>query len=122
MVEHRNVVRLVKNTNYIEFKQGNRILQTGALEFDASTFEIWGSLLNGLTLYLLRKEKILSPETLKAAVSRFNITTLWMTAPLFNQVSTADIEVFAGLKNLLVGGDVLSPYHMHRLVHRSGVN
>ncbi|MGD2089379.1 MAG: amino acid adenylation domain-containing protein [Candidatus Aminicenantes bacterium] len=115
MVEHRNVGRLVKNTNYIEFKQGDRILQTGALEFDASTFEIWGSLLNGLTLYLLRKEQILSVETLKAAVTKFNITTLWMTAPWFNQVSTTKNEVFAGLKNLLVGGDVLSPYHINRV-------
>ncbi|UCH97861.1 MAG: AMP-binding protein, partial [Candidatus Aminicenantes bacterium] len=115
MVEHRNVVRLVKNTNYIEFKQGNRILQTGALEFDASTFETWGSLLNGLTLYLLRKEEILSVETLKTAVTKFNITSLWMTSPWFNQVSMADLEVFAGLKNLLVGGDALSPYHISRV-------
>ncbi|NIM14691.1 MAG: amino acid adenylation domain-containing protein [Candidatus Aminicenantes bacterium] len=118
MVEHRSVVRLVKNTDYIEFKEGDRILQTGALEFDASTFEIWGALLNGLTLFLLEKEKILSPETLKAAILLYNITTLWLTSPLFNQVTTADIDVFKGLKNLLVGGDVLSPFHINRVRER----
>ncbi|WP_460288463.1 non-ribosomal peptide synthetase, partial [Clostridium faecium] len=44
-VEQKNVVRLVKNTNYIKFKRNHKILQTGAIAFDASTFEIWGALL-----------------------------------------------------------------------------
>jgi len=39
MVEHKNVVRLVKNTNYIDFPEEYKLLPTGALEFDASTFE-----------------------------------------------------------------------------------
>ncbi|MEC0213195.1 condensation domain-containing protein, partial [Paenibacillus ehimensis] len=51
MVEHRNVVRLVKNTNYVQLDETTRILQTGAVVFDASTFEIWGALLNGGQLY-----------------------------------------------------------------------
>jgi hypothetical protein len=50
MVAHRNVVRLVKNTNFLDFNEEHRILQSGALEFDASTFEIWGALLNGSSL------------------------------------------------------------------------
>jgi amino acid adenylation domain-containing protein len=118
MVGHRNVVRLVKNTNYIEFMQEDRILQTGALEFDASTFEIWGALLNGLTFYSLQKEKILSPGTLKEAILSYDISILWMTSPMFNQFSTVDIEIFQGLKNLLVGGDVLSPFHINRVRER----
>jgi amino acid adenylation domain-containing protein len=118
MVEHRGVVRLVKNTDYIEFKEGDRILPTGALEFDASTFEIWGALLNGLSIYLLEKEKILSPDVLKAVILSYDITTLWLTSPLFNRLSTVDIEVFKGLKNLLAGGDVLSPFHINRVRER----
>ncbi|NIM13382.1 MAG: AMP-binding protein, partial [Candidatus Aminicenantes bacterium] len=39
MVEHGSVVRLVKNTNYVQFREGDRILQTAPLAFDASTFE-----------------------------------------------------------------------------------
>ncbi|UCH92900.1 MAG: amino acid adenylation domain-containing protein, partial [Candidatus Aminicenantes bacterium] len=76
MVQHFNVVRLVKNTNYIQFKEGDRILQTGALEFDASTFEIWGSLLNGLQLSLVKNEIILSPGKLKHTIERNRITTI----------------------------------------------
>ena len=50
MVEHRSVVRLVKETDYMEFLPRDRFLQTAALEFDVSTYEFWGALLNGLTL------------------------------------------------------------------------
>jgi amino acid adenylation domain-containing protein len=115
MVDHRNVVRLVKNTNYVVFKEGGRILQTGALEFDASTFEIWGALLNGWQLHLAGKDDILVPERLKTIIRENNITTMWMTSPLFNQMLQADMQIFAGLKNLLVGGDVLSLPHINKL-------
>ncbi len=115
MVEHRNVVRLVKNTNYIEFREDDRILQTGALTFDASTFEIWGSLLNGLQLCLVSKDDILNAGKLKETIERYKIRTLWLTSPLFNQLSQEEVEIFAGLRNLLVGGDVLSPVHINRV-------
>jgi bacitracin synthase 3 len=123
MVEHMNVVRLVKDTNYVEFESEDRILQTGALEFDASTFEIWGSLLNGLSLYLLSKDTILNPVRLKKSIMMNKITTMWMTAPLFNQMLDSDSEIFKCLKNLLVGGDVVSPAHVKRVrKHFPGIN
>ncbi len=115
LVTHRSVARLVKNTNYVEFQEGDRILQTGALEFDASTFEIWGALLNGLSLCLVSKEIILTPGKLKDAVQRYAISTMWMTAPLFNQLEEADVEIFRGIRNLIVGGEALSPSHINRV-------
>jgi amino acid adenylation domain-containing protein len=115
MVEHRNVVRLVKEQRYVELRDNERILQTGALEFDASTFEVWGALLNGLRLYLVSKDKIIAPEGLKGIISKYRIGTIWMTSPLFNQMLDADIEIFEGLENLLVGGEELSPVHINRL-------
>src|SRR6185503_1490020 len=53
MVEHRSVVRLVKNTNYADFSPENVFLQFAPITFDASTFEIWGALLNGASLVLM---------------------------------------------------------------------
>ncbi|MCP4158303.1 MAG: AMP-binding protein, partial [bacterium] len=113
LVTHKNVVRLVKNTNYIALQPHNRILQTGALEFDASTFEIWGTLLNGAGLVLVDKGTILDQSKLKRVITEKNIDIMWMTSPMFNQVE--DIKIFARLKTLLVGGDVLSPPHIKRV-------
>jgi len=115
MVQHRCVVRLVKNTNFITFDNNERILQTGALEFDASTFEIWGSLLNGLVLHLAEKEKILDANVFKDIIARCKISTIWLTSSLFNQFVEVGIDIFSGLKNLLVGGEALSPLHINRI-------
>jgi tyrocidine synthetase-3 len=114
VVDHGNVTRLVKNTNYIDFADGMRILQTGALEFDASTFEIWGALLNGLALCLADKQEILTAAGLKATLLRHRVTTIWLTSSLFNQLSQTDLSIFQGLKHLLVGGEALSPAHINR--------
>ena len=46
-VSHHNVVRLVRETNYVELTADDVFLQIAPLAFDASTFEIWGALLNG---------------------------------------------------------------------------
>ncbi|MDO3675426.1 amino acid adenylation domain-containing protein [Paenibacillus ehimensis] len=113
MVEHRSVIRLVKNCNYVALDETTRILQTGAVVFDASTFEIWGALLNGGRLYLVNNEVILNAAKLKEAIRRYEITTLWLTSPLFNQLSQQDSTLFGGLQTLLVGGDVLSVPHVN---------
>lgn len=118
MITHQNIVRLVKSTNYIEFNTEDRILQTGAIVFDASTFEIWGSLLNGLTLYIVNEDVILDADKLKQALLKYKITILWLTSSLFNQMSLQSPEIFNGLKYLLVGGDVLSPGHINQVRNR----
>ncbi|MFK4435322.1 amino acid adenylation domain-containing protein [Paenibacillus sp. RC21] len=116
MVEHRNVVRLVKNTNYAQLNADTRILQTGAVVFDASTFEIWGALLNGGQLVLVSQDVILDAPKLKEAVRSHGITTMFLTTPLFNQLSQQDLALFEGIRELLVGGDVMSVPHMNRVL------
>ncbi|MCP4217864.1 MAG: amino acid adenylation domain-containing protein [bacterium] len=113
LVENRNVIRLVKNADYADFRPGDRLLQTGALEFDISTFEIWCSLLNGVGLVLVAKEIFLEHDKLKDVLINRRVTIMQMTAAMFNQVR--DIDMFAGLKFLMVGGDILSPLHIYRV-------
>jgi tyrocidine synthetase III len=115
MVPHCAVIRLVKETNYIDFSSGDRILQTGAISFDASTFEIWGVLLNGLSLYLTHNDLLLSAENMKSMIDCFDIGIMWLTSGLFNQLSGIDVAIFNRLKVLLVGGDVLSPAKINRV-------
>ncbi|MFN0226054.1 non-ribosomal peptide synthase/polyketide synthase, partial [Paenibacillus sp. KR2-11] len=114
MVGHENVVRLVDNTNYAELGEHTRILQTGAVVFDASTFEVWGALLNGGQLYLIPGDDILDAKKLKEAIRGYGINTMWLTAPLFNQLSQQERGLFDGLGTLIVGGDVLSIPHINR--------
>ncbi|HEX4218457.1 MAG TPA: amino acid adenylation domain-containing protein, partial [Acidimicrobiales bacterium] len=45
-VPHRGVVRLVRGTDYVDLGPDEVVLAAAPLAFDASTFEIWGALLN----------------------------------------------------------------------------
>ena len=47
VVAHSNVVRLIISANYVELTPDDAVLLMAPLTFDASTFEIWGALLNG---------------------------------------------------------------------------
>ena len=113
-VTHRSVVRLVKEANYAQFGAGEVFLQAAPLSFDASTFEIWGSLLNGGRLVLMQGAKA-SLAHLAEAIRRYQITTLWLTAGLFHQMVESELESLRGLKQLLAGGDVLSVPHVEQV-------
>lgn len=115
MVPDRGVVRLVTDTDYFDFSPHERFLLTGALEFDASTFEIWGALLNGATLHIVDHETLVVPARLKQALLEARTTVLWLTAPLFNQLVDEDAALFASLGTLLIGGDTLSCGHVNRV-------
>ena len=119
MVEHKNIVRLVKNTNYIKFEKDERILQTGSIVFDACTFEIWGALLNGFELFVITKNDLLDPISLQNYIDTNKITILWLTSPLFNQLSTSNPYIFSNVKYLLTGGDTLSPSHINLVMEKN---
>ena len=115
MIRQKSVVRLVRNTNYLNLTPDDRILLTGALVFDATTFEIWGALLNGGTLYIVERETILDPKALGEELVKNDITTLWLTSALFTQIAEIRTDIFGKLKYLLSGGDVLSAFHINKV-------
>src|SRR6266700_6103937 len=114
-VMHRNVVRLVKNTNYASFSADEVFLQYAPVSFDASTFEIWGSLLNGGRLALMPAGKA-SLKELGAALLLHKVTTLWLSAGLFQQMVDAQMASLRGLDQLLAGGGVLSVKNVEKVV------
>ncbi|MEU9862160.1 non-ribosomal peptide synthetase [Streptomyces sp. NPDC047971] len=111
LVNNRAVVRLVRDTDYVDLSPRTTVLQTGAIAFDATTFEFWGALLNGGTLVLAPTETVLDTIELGAAIRRHGVDTLWLTAPLFNQIVDQDPAVLAGCQ-VLAGGEALSAPHI----------
>ncbi len=118
MVEHRAIVRLVMNTDYVQLEPGDRVLQTGSMAFDASTFEIWGPLLNGGGVCLPPERAILDPAEVTRLIAKHRITTMFVTTSLFNHYVDSDINMFAGLKHLLTGGERASPQHFNKISQR----
>lgn len=113
MIEHRSIVRLVRNAAYMSFGPDDRVLQAGALAFDASTFEIWGPLLNGGAVVLAESESFLRAAGFRQTVESNGVTALFLTGSLFNQLTEEDPTVFRTLNTLLAGGEKLSPRHIN---------
>lgn len=112
MIPHRGIVRLVNNPNYVTLDAQTVILQTGSLSFDASTFEIWGALLNGGRVVLVGQDILLDPCLLKQEILCKNVNTMWMTSTLFNQMIQLEPDIFDSLRDLLIGGEALSETHV----------
>ncbi|MBG9479247.1 non-ribosomal peptide synthetase, partial [Lysinibacillus sphaericus] len=115
VISHRNVVRLVRDTDYIELNENTVILQTGSLSFDASTLEIWGAFLNGGKVVITSQEIITDHVQLKQAIRNNKVTTMWLTSTLFNQTISEDVTVFDTLRHLLIGGEKLSDAHVRMM-------
>lgn len=114
-VTHRNVARLVCNTDYAELGPDETLLQLAPLAFDASTFEIWGALLNGGRL-VVHPGKVPTASELAQVLREHRISTLWLTAGFFHHIVENELAALAGVRQVLAGGDVLSVSHVQRLL------
>lgn len=112
-VPHRGVVRLVKATDYVDLSAREVLLQFAPISFDASTFEIWASLLNGARLVVFPPE-LPTLEQLGQIIRDYGITTLWLTASLFREMVDTRVEDLRGVRQLLAGGEALSVRHVQR--------
>lgn len=113
-VGHRQVLRLVHGLTPVHLGPEERMLHAAPLGFDASTFEIWGALLHGATLVIAPASPI-DPATLAHCIAHERITTLWLTAALFEQFTRQHLASLVGVRQLLAGGDVLPPASVRRV-------
>ena len=114
-VTHRNVARLVCNTDYVELGPQETLLQLAPLAFDASTLEIWGALLNGACL-VVHARNVPTAAELAEVLRTHRISTLWLTAGFFHHVVESELQALAEVRQVLAGGDVLSVTHVQRLL------
>jgi aspartate racemase len=120
-IPHRAVLRLVFGQSYARFDATRTFLWTSAISFVVMTFELWGALLHGARCVLF-PAAVPTPSALAALIRRHHVTTAWLTASLFNTVIDEAPQALAGLEELLVGGEALSPSHVRRAYqHLPGV-
>ncbi len=106
-VTYRNVIRLVRNTHFARIDAQETFLLLAPISFDASTFELWGPLLNGGKLVLAPSHS-LSLQELGDVIAQHQVSTIWLTAGLFHVMVNERPEGLRPLRQVLAGGDVLS--------------
>ncbi|WP_128430374.1 non-ribosomal peptide synthetase [Streptomyces cyaneus] len=115
LTPHRAVVRLVHDADFTDVGEGDVVAQFAPLAFDAATYEIWAALLGGARL-AVHPPALPSGAELDRFLKQERVTHLWLTAGLFHQLVDDEIGAFDGLRQLIAGGDKLSPEHCARVL------
>jgi amino acid adenylation domain-containing protein len=118
-VPHKAVNRLVFNTNYINLDPTDKVAQASNTSFDAATFEIWGALLHGAQLIGISRDIILSPHEFALQLRQKNISVLFLTTALFQQIARVVPQAFDSLKYLLFGGEAVDPRWVQKVLKKA---
>jgi len=107
-IEDRAIWKIV---DHKPFYAGQVIGQLAPLEFDASIYEIFGGLLNGMTLRMISKDESLDFDEIPSLFEQLDC--VFLTTRLFNLFVDEMPEQFGKVKLVLTGGERCSIQHLH---------
>jgi amino acid adenylation domain-containing protein len=113
-VTHRGVVRLI-SSGLFALGEDDVELQLASLSFDPSALEIWSCLLGGGKL-VLHPSRNPSLEEIGDALREHRVTSTILITGLFPLMVDERLDDLLGLRQLIVGGDVMPPSAARRLL------
>ncbi|HEX5356498.1 MAG TPA: amino acid adenylation domain-containing protein [Aquabacterium sp.] len=119
IVPHRGVTRVAVDNGYAEIDACDVVAHCSNPAFDASTFEIWGALLNGACLAVVDSDTVLQPDAFARTLTAHRVSVMFMTTALFCLYADALSAVFKNLRHLLFGGESLDPGAARRVLRHS---
>ncbi|HYO73071.1 MAG TPA: amino acid adenylation domain-containing protein, partial [Archangium sp.] len=117
-IEHRSVVRLFHGARFAQFTPETSFLHHSPISFDATTLEVWGTLLFGGRLVVFPPLPPSDLDLLSQVLSRHNVSTLYLSAGLLSFAIDHKLDGLRGLRQLLTGGDVVSAPHARRALEQ----
>ncbi|KAF7556526.1 hypothetical protein G7Z17_g1316 [Cylindrodendrum hubeiense] len=110
MVEHRSILRLVKESNMVQHDPSEGAMaHMSNIAFDASTWEIYATLLNGGTLICIDTIDVLEYSILPQIFIREQVRAIFITPALLKQYLLECPTAISVLNTLYIGGDRLDP-------------
>ncbi|PNP49913.1 hypothetical protein THARTR1_09443 [Trichoderma harzianum] len=108
MIQHGGILRLIENKKMAQdLPDAVNTAHIGSVTFDASTWEIYPTLLNGGTLICFSPVDLLDYKTLPKAFADENIQAMFITPALLRQYLIHCPDLFRGIHTLHIGGDRL---------------
>ncbi|MEV7405097.1 amino acid adenylation domain-containing protein [Streptomyces sp. NPDC091267] len=114
---HHALTSTLTGQDFASFGPGSVWLQCAPLSWDAFALELWGPLMNGGTC-VLHPGRRPDPFLMARLVAEHGITSMYLSASLFNVVVDEYPQVMDGLRELVVGGEALSAPHAARALER----
>lgn len=120
IVPHRAVVRLAVAPRFCTIGPGDRVAQMANPAFDATTFEVWNTLVAGGEVVVLPSVTDLAIDEWVALVQREHITALFLTTSLFHTVAREVPDACRSVGTVVVGGEQLELAAVRRVLARGG--
>jgi amino acid adenylation domain-containing protein len=114
-VSHRNIVRLVRDTDFVDVRPDDVMGQAATMSFDAATLEVWGALLNGACLADLDINDVIVPDRLRERLRATGVTMMFLATSVARQLATEAPDALAGLRYLTFGGEQADRVAVSRL-------
>ncbi|MFE9277314.1 amino acid adenylation domain-containing protein [Paenibacillus glucanolyticus] len=114
LIAHQGVVNLaLANQEKLQMDERDVILQYSTFSFDASVYDIFGSLACGSRLHLLSDEQRFSIDAFTEAVENTSATRVAILPTVFfNQLAAylplEEIQKYRNIKSIVVGGEALA--------------
>ncbi|TPG88815.1 amino acid adenylation domain-containing protein [Brevibacillus laterosporus] len=113
-IRHFSATRVVMNTNYIEIREEDTLLQLSNYVFDGSVFDIYGALLNGAKLVLIKRTDMLDLNKLSVVIEQQNVTVSFMPTAFFNMLVDHQLTCLKNIRKVLIGGERASVSHVRK--------
>ncbi|MFJ6483325.1 amino acid adenylation domain-containing protein [Streptomyces sp. NPDC091682] len=115
-VTHANVAALARDAAFGAAHR--RVLAHSPLAFDASTYELWVPLLSGGQVVMAPPGRM-DTAALAALVEEHRITSMFLTAALFNLVVEECVELLTHVREVWTGGEAASPHSFARALEQA---
>ncbi|MFJ8469203.1 non-ribosomal peptide synthetase, partial [Streptomyces swartbergensis] len=109
---HRDVVRLATDRCW---GAPSRVLFHAPHAFDASSYELWAPLLSGATVVIAPNERV-DAAVMRRLIADHDVSHVHVTAGLLRVLADEDPGCFAGVAEVLTGGDVVPAESVRRVL------
>ncbi|PZG99974.1 non-ribosomal peptide synthetase, partial [Streptomyces sp. NTH33] len=110
---HRALAATFVGPDYLAFGPQQTFLQCSPVSWDAFALEVFGPLLHG-GVCVLQPGQHTDPHQIVELVERHEVTTLQMSASLFNHMLDEHPGVFGRIREAMTAGEAASPAHVAR--------
>lgn len=106
-IKNKNVNNFILGMQHlIDFKNSKTILSVATVCFDMFVFELWGALLNGLTLVLANEDEQKLPHLLNQLCVNKKVDIFQTTPSRFSLLfDNNQTDCFSTIKHILIGGE-----------------
>jgi amino acid adenylation domain-containing protein len=106
VVPHQAVASFTHQPLYCPVTRTDRVANIANPAFDATTFEIWNTLVAGATVVILPSLADTPVQEWRDLLREYAVTKMFLTTALFHAVAREDPAAWNSLDTLLVGGEL----------------